>query len=284
MAERVLPGGLFDLEALQERLYAVAEELHDIERQLRLVAHIAEIDSGVLEDQIRDIEKKLTEGWVPPARSAAEIVDELRLLEPQDEPQDVAALADQRRDGDRPPVVRRGTVRRVTRPWAGLALTDEELKSVYVGEGESITQNADQRRALTIHAPIPVIDSDPNVLGEHLREVTFVGEGYGCYDTFDVRPDAEDLGHEEAMKFIMGDADASEDWALDAERFEGRRFRYQGLIIDCFWYWDGDGTLAFRITHPLLGLLRVIENDDCKKSYCWDDVDLSGSSEEDDRG
>jgi hypothetical protein len=33
--------------------------------------------------------------------------------------------------------VLRGTVRRVTRPWAGLALTDEELESVYVGEGDA---------------------------------------------------------------------------------------------------------------------------------------------------
>ena len=31
-----------------------------------------------------------------------------------------------------------GVVRRVTRPWAGLALTDEELKSVYVGEGGGV--------------------------------------------------------------------------------------------------------------------------------------------------
>ena len=157
-----------------------------------------------------------------------------------------------------------GTVRRATRPWAGLALSDEDLKSVL-------------RRAVTIHVPIPVIDSDPNVLGEHLREETFVGEGYGCYSTFDVRPDAEDLGHEAAMKFF--DVDPSADWPLDVQ-FEGRRFRYQGLIIDCFWYWDGDGTLAFRITHPLLGLLRVIENNDCKKAYYWDDADLSGNSEE----
>lgn len=140
----------------------------------------------------------------------------------------------------------------------------------------------DQHQALTIYAPIPVIDSDPNVLGEHLREVTFVGEGYGCYETFDVRPDAEDLGHEEAMKFITGDTDpyGDGDWPLDVERYEGRRFRYQGLTVECFWYWDGDGVLAFRITHPQLGVLRVIENDDCKKSYCWDDVDLPGNSEE----
>lgn len=57
------------------------QRIKTMERQLRLVAHIAEIDSGVLEDQVRDIERKLTEGWVPPARSAAEIVDELRREE-----------------------------------------------------------------------------------------------------------------------------------------------------------------------------------------------------------
>lgn len=57
------------------------QRIKNMERQLRLVAHIAEIDSGALEDQIRDIEEKLAEGWVPPARSAAEIVDELRREE-----------------------------------------------------------------------------------------------------------------------------------------------------------------------------------------------------------
>jgi hypothetical protein len=35
-----------------------------------------------------------------------------------------------------------------------------------------------------------ILDSSDDALGELLRSVAFVGNGYGCYSTFDVRDDA----------------------------------------------------------------------------------------------
>ena len=125
--------------------------------------------------------------------------------------------------------------------------------------------------AAVIQVPVPVVGSDPNVLGETLRDLTFVG-GYGCYESFDVRADAVELPHEEAEQFFWPGNGEDDNWWGDVatDQHFGYRYEHQGLTIECFWYWDGDGDLAFRVSKDGR-VLRAIENTDCKKGYRWED-------------
>lgn len=129
---------------------------------------------------------------------------------------------------------------------------------------------------------------DANVLGEFLREITFVGEGYGCYSTFDVRADATELPQEYCKDFFRQHAGDRAYFDEDYEGivFIGHRFALDDVVIEVIWYWDGDGCLVFRLfpidwmdwhdpvaqatdRHPA----RVVMNNDCKKSYNWEEVD-----------
>lgn len=129
-------------------------------------------------------------------------------------------------------------------------------------------------------------------LGELLRAVTFVGEGYGCYQNFDVRPDATKWSKEQLATFIEGhlrtkytrneddqDEDRNEgkfipdhradDWRADAE---GYTFDEDGLKVDVIWHWDGDGTLAFRVKQEDGKVKHLLVHHDCKNDYEWDDI------------
>lgn len=123
-----------------------------------------------------------------------------------------------------------------------------------------------------------VARTSPDVLGELLRDLTFVGEGFGCYSTFDVRDDAREWSEEDRRTFWR--------WCNRADRhFEpgeldeiiedatkmgsGYSWMLGELVIDCCWYWDGDGTLCFRVLNEAEGVVRLVVNDDCKKDYRW---------------
>lgn len=129
--------------------------------------------------------------------------------------------------------------------------------------------HGDSGPCLTVR--VPVFGSDPVTLGELLRELTFIGDGYGCYSTFDVRPDARELPHHVARWFFDEGDDEAEWDHLEDEDYSGYVFEQDGLTIEVFWYWDGDGTLAYRISNAE-GALRIIENNDCKKSSRWSDT------------
>lgn len=118
---------------------------------------------------------------------------------------------------------------------------------------------------------VPIIGTNPDTLGELLREMTFVGEGYGCYVNFDVRRDAAPLPHATAKRILIGDD--PEDWAdYPDDTFSGYVYVFDGLIVEAYWYWDGDGTLVFRLRSGALSEpIRTIGNGDCKKSYGWVD-------------
>lgn len=101
--------------------------------------------------------------------------------------------------------------------------------------------------------------------GEVLRAFTFVGEGFGCYRNFDVRPDAAHIDEDKQAAFwrLLGYEDPDE----CADMGDAYSFRALGLEIEVYWYWDGDGTLAYLIgdSQPL----RCVVNTDCKKDYGW---------------
>lgn len=89
-----------------------------------------------------------------------------------------------------------------------------------------------------------VCPQHPDALGEVLRAWAFVGEGTGCYSTFDVRPDREEIELIRWFKHPNG--------------------------IEMGWHWDGDGCLAFFV--PELAdedYTGAVTNGDCKKDYGW---------------
>lgn len=128
---------------------------------------------------------------------------------------------------------------------------------------------------ITVRVPI---DGDPNVLGETLREALFKpapdGEwSYGCYTTFEVRDDAEQIDSAIAQDFFAPTDPEERDWwmgDLPTDWFYGYRWQSDGFTFEGFWYWDGDGTLAFRI-YEGDELIRTLINTDCKKAHYWED-------------
>lgn len=122
-----------------------------------------------------------------------------------------------------------------------------------------------------------VVRASDDVLGELLRDVIFTGEGYGCYSTFDVRDDAREWSEAERREFWA--AIYNRDIAYEADELpqlieeatamgKGYTWPLGDLAVECCWYWDGDGTLCFRVLDGE-DVLRFISNDDCKKDYGW---------------
>lgn len=96
----------------------------------------------------------------------------------------------------------------------------------------------------------------PDAVGEYLRSEIFDeknGQERGCYSTFDVNP----------RVFYLDDI------PRDAEYAEGPwkhvALHQQTGMINAYWYWDGDGTLVFRLPDG-----SYLSNTDCKKSYGWE--------------
>lgn len=111
-----------------------------------------------------------------------------------------------------------------------------------------------QRLAVTL-----VVDPEenPDAVGECLRSVFFdeeKGKHKGCYSTFDWAPGVEPL------EPVMVD---QEDWLGEDEDLKWTRGRKDGF--ECRYFWDGDGTLAFRLPNG-----QWLVNSDCKKSYGWE--------------
>jgi hypothetical protein len=118
----------------------------------------------------------------------------------------------------------------------------------------------------------------PDVAGELLRELTFVGEGYGCYSTFEVRDGAVQWGEESRRKFWLQLEDPNDDEASEralelAGWGEGYTYTLGPVVVNVCWYWDGDGCLAFQVRGP--DFERVVENTDCKKSYGWNEIGVT---------
>lgn len=127
------------------------------------------------------------------------------------------------------------------------------------------------------------VDQNPDAVGEALRSAFFDekmvkprhGLSYretGCYSTFEWQPDVEPLPSlliETEHTHPEGEEADDLCWACDstAKWTRGRK-KFQNETIECRWYWDGDGTLAFSLPDG-----RWLMNDDCKKSYGWEILD-----------
>ena len=99
----------------------------------------------------------------------------------------------------------------------------------------------------------------PSVFGECLRHLFFEqDEGYGCYSTFDVRDGVKSLP-DEPVYF----EDEDDEPIYIYKCFEAE---VEGLgVVKMAYYWDGDGTLEFRLPDG-----KELINSDCKKDYTWE--------------
>lgn len=117
-----------------------------------------------------------------------------------------------------------------------------------------------------------LLDASPNIVGEYLRLLTFSKHddtkwSFGCYTNFEVRDDAIQNNDLAEMFFSRFDEDT------DEEDYHGWLYPLGDYVIGCFWYWAGDGDLAFVVYHNG-HILRVLRNMDCKKDHGWEDVPL----------
>lgn len=117
---------------------------------------------------------------------------------------------------------------------------------------------------ITFQYPVKTMDAD--LLGELLRKEAFVTEEPYQISDMQARPDAVPLRDGEIFKFF------GEDPWLEQESLHGFSWLMGPLgqlRISCFWYWDGDGHLAFEIYDGRDSKIREIHNTDCKKVYGW---------------
>lgn len=63
---------------LAERLQFVSRALESIQCDLRLIAHVVEIESGPALSELDELEKKMAEGWEPQGTPGDEAVKRLR--------------------------------------------------------------------------------------------------------------------------------------------------------------------------------------------------------------
>ncbi len=129
-------------------------------------------------------------------------------------------------------------------------------------------------------------EDDPNLFGEALRNLCFVGNGQqkGCYETFDVNKTFYQVTKgeilEEAKKYLFEDAQPyiyhckveEKDCYLNYESYGEIENKGKMKICDPYeivvgWSWDGDGCLYFRFND------RKVLNTDCKKDYTWEWVE-----------
>ncbi len=112
-------------------------------------------------------------------------------------------------------------------------------------------------------------ETNPDAVGEFLRssffdekkieynekEMEYGLNSYrevGCYSTFEWRPDVEPL---EELPIDPDDPDIFEDMKWTRGQKDG---------IECRYYWDGDGVLAFKLPDG-----KWLVNTDCKKDHDW---------------
>lgn len=110
------------------------------------------------------------------------------------------------------------------------------------------------------------IDSDlaPDAVGEYLRRDFFAKE-VGCYSCFDWRKGVEPLPAlliDEDHNHPLDEEPEELCWACDSEGAKWTRGKKNG--IECRWYWDGDGVLAFGLPGG-----SWLVNYDCKKDHGW---------------
>ena len=112
---------------------------------------------------------------------------------------------------------------------------------------------------------------DPNVFGEILREFIFV-EPVGCYSCFELtktfKPIPEGYDLRSQLEQVLGIHVLQEVEDGEYQEYRDAAHFYTNGWISVGWYWDGDGCLA------IIEGKRAAVNNDCKKNYTWEFVDL----------
>lgn len=111
----------------------------------------------------------------------------------------------------------------------------------------------------------------PNYVGEALRSWAFVG-GYGCYssftlnDGFSIRPITQAIAERMLGRPFQPQVQSGfcGDWC-DDEIIQRGTYAVHSNGAEIAWFWDGDGTLWFRVP----GGLEVV-NHDCKHCDEWE--------------
>lgn len=109
---------------------------------------------------------------------------------------------------------------------------------------------------------------DANQFGEALRNYCFIpdtyGGTYGCYSTFELRPEFEKVKKSSRLGIELLSLFSNnycEDYISEVKK---RSQFYSNGIIHLMWFWDGDGTLLI-----IEGNKKAI-NYDCKTDYEWE--------------
>lgn len=123
-----------------------------------------------------------------------------------------------------------------------------------------------------------VKDDNPDSYGEMLRTHFFVGKGFGCYSTFEVRTEFQTVDKDSALgkaalKCLFSDCH----WYNEPETDEYKQEIARAHVLSTpthivAWWWDGDGTLVVGdIDNGRIS--RAAINDDCKKDRYWKFID-----------
>ena len=117
---------------------------------------------------------------------------------------------------------------------------------------------------------------NPDAVGEYLRSEFFdeksrpYGEWptykeTGCYDTFDWQKDVTPMDSTPVdTSNSLGDDDLN--WVRSSKILSSKIISNDDVpvIIECWYYWDGDGTLGFLLPNG-----QFLVNNDCKKDRGW---------------
>jgi hypothetical protein len=118
-------------------------------------------------------------------------------------------------------------------------------------------------------------DLDVNAKGEYLRGKVFKyhnkplpeangrWNGFGCYSTFEVNNEFEEIDIKEKHPELY----LSQYYWMEEDEYP-RVHSYESPEIIVSWYWDGDGYLM--IFNKEDG--KYYRNGDCKKSYNWEEA------------
>jgi hypothetical protein len=120
-------------------------------------------------------------------------------------------------------------------------------------------------------------EEQPDAVGEHLRREFFQHDApgtVGCCDTFDWKHGVKELPDEQIAAHNHAPEEET-DALCDGCLYKGLQWKrgekailldtgWNAAIIECRYWWDGDGTLAFRLPN---GMWLI--NEDCKKRSGW---------------
>lgn len=117
-----------------------------------------------------------------------------------------------------------------------------------------------------------LLTTKPEIFGEALREYAFVGEGLGCYSTFELKPEFKEVDKTSQcginMILLLDTFEHSEDTYIATIKADNPEFYdncklFSNDKINIGWYWEGDGTLLVMYGD------KAAINTDCKKISTW---------------